>query len=252
MRLMWGFAAWAVRGHGLVGSAARGRGGRGSASPGFAARGFAALSAATLGLVAAVAATSAVLTSGAAPALATATNSSGITLASVIPSTAIPYGRVTFAVSCASARATRATLVGPTLGLTKSIRMRASSAGGDFTVAVTLPGNIRPGTYHPSIDCSDGTSTTARLLVPAFGGGTQPGAETSTWLTAGGLVLIGGGALICGMALRRRLSSPSDRSGQAEDTEHSVLSSRFDYSAHSSFRFLDRQRANDTDQQPHQ
>ena len=258
MRLMRRFAVSAMRGRGLLGSAAGGcasqgrhahrRGARrsraeGSTARGFAARGLVALSAATLSLVAAVAAvaaTSAVLTSGTEPALAAVSNSSGSTLASVIPSTAMPGSQVTFAVSCASAETAAATLVGRTLGLTEPIQMRASSAAGDFSVSVVLPGSIRPGTYHPRIDCSNGTSTTAKVLIPVFGlaGGTQPGAlsgGTSTGLAAGGLVLIGVGAVTGGMALRRRRSRPSDWPDQAEDTGQSALSARFDYSDHSNF-----------------
>lgn len=204
----------------------------------FAAAGVAALSAAAVGLVTLVATTAAVLASGAASALAAATDSprSASTLASVVPSTAIPRGRVTFAVSCASARATAATLSGRTLGLTKEIRMRASSPTGEFRVSVVLPGTIRPGTYHPGITCSDGTSTTVRLLVPAFGmaGRAQSGA-TSTWIAVGGLVLIAVGAAIGGSALRRRRFRRSDQPGPPEPSD------RFDYSGHSNFRFLARQ-----------
>jgi hypothetical protein len=173
--------------------------------------------AAALGLIGLIAGTSAVLASlayGTGPALATVANAPRGTLASVIPSTAIPRNRVTFAVYCTSAGATSATLVGRTLGLTEHVRMRPNTAAGDFTVSVILPGSIRPGIYHPSIECSDGTSTTARLLVPALGaaGGTSDG--SGNWLATGGLGLIGLGAVTSGIALRRRKrSDPGDPGG---------------------------------------
>jgi hypothetical protein len=199
---------------------------------------------AALGVAALVAATAAIVASGATPALATVANSPGNTLASVVPSTAIPHGRVTFAVSCASVGATAATLSGQMLGLTGHIQMRASSTPGEFTVSVLLPGSIRPGIYHPGIDCSDGTSTTARLLVPAFGadasaqtGGAATSSATSTWLTVAGLVLMGVGAVTGGIALRRWHSSRSDRPDLPEDTGHPEHSDPFDYSGHSNFRF---------------
>jgi hypothetical protein len=171
------------------------------------------LRATALGLIALTAGTSAVLVSLASatgPAGATVTSAPRNTLASVIPSTAIPPSQVTFAVYCTSVRATSATLLGRTLGLTEHIRMRPNPAAGDFTVSVSLPGGIRPGTYHPSLKCSDGTSTTARLLVPAVG--PASGTAGGTWLTAGGLSLIGVGAATGGMALRRRKRGRSDSS----------------------------------------
>src|SRR5262249_41539308 len=133
---------------------------------------------------------------------------------------------------CASAGATSATLHGQTLGLTERIPMRANSAAGDFAVSVMLPANIRPGTYHPSIDCSDGTSTTARLLIPAFGV-SRPGYVTAwIWLAVGGLLLIGVGAVTGGIALRRRR-----KSRRPEESDPSDHSDHFDYSGHSSVRF---------------
>ncbi len=167
-------------------------------------RGFAAL-----GLAALIAGTSAVLASAGAPAMATAGNAPGGTLASVIPSTAVPRSQVTFTVYCPAAGATSATLFGRTLGLTRQIKMRANPGAGDLTVSVMLPGSMRPGTYHPSIGCPDGTSTTARLLVQPFS--LQPGGTTSagTWLAVGGPVLIGAGA--GALALRRRKSGHPGR-----------------------------------------
>ena len=152
------------------------------------------------GVIAVIAGTSAVLAAGTGPALATAANAPRSTLASVVPSTAVPLSRVTFAVYCTSPAATSATLHGRPLGLTRHIPMRPNTAAGDFTASVILPGSIRPGTYHPRIECSDGTSATARLLVPAFApAGGIPG---SAWLRVGGLILVG--AVAGFIALRRR------------------------------------------------
>jgi hypothetical protein len=179
--------------------------------------------AAALVLGALVAGSSAGLAAAAPPALAGVSgvarvaNSPGSALASAVPSTAIPAGRVTFAVSCASPSATAATLAGRTLGLTSHIQMQPSSAAGEFTVSVILPGSIRPGTYYPSLRCSDGTSATARLLVPAFATGAQGGGARSTAITVGGLVLLAIGAVSCCIALRRRkLRRSAADSGQAD------------------------------------
>jgi len=174
-----------------------------------ARRGPAALRAAALGgVIALIAGTSAVLAAGTGPALATVANAPRSTMASVVPSTAIPQSRVTFAVYCTSPAATSATLHGLPLGLTEHIPMRPNRAAGDFTASVILPGSIQPGTYHPRIECSDGTSATARLLVPSFA---TAGWTPNAWLRVGGLILIG--AVAGGIALRRRKRR---RSGDSE------------------------------------
>jgi hypothetical protein len=183
------------------------------------------------GVTALIAGTWAVLAAGTGPALATVANAPRSTLASVIPSTAVPRSRVTFAVYCTSPVATSATLHGRTLGLTGHITMRPDTAAGDFTVSVVLPGSIRPGTYHPRIRCSDGTSATARLLVPAFT--SAGGTSTGTWLTAGGLVLAGMGTVAAEFGLRRRKrrrsgdfdgSAPPDRPrDHADRSDQSIL-----------------------------
>ena len=206
--------------------------------------GAAVLRAAVLGLIALAAGTAAVLAplaAGSAPAQASAAIAPRDTLASVVPATAIPQSRVTFAVYCTSSRATSATLIGRTLGLTEHIRMRPNRAAGGFAVSVTLPGSIQPGTYHPGIKCSDGTATTARLLVPAFAAAGSTWASVGQWLTVGGLVLIGAGAVTRSIVLRRRHSRHpdlSDQADKADDTGVSEQSGRFDYSSHSNFRFF--------------
>jgi hypothetical protein len=221
MRAMRRFAVSVMFSHSLTRPTTRGPATRGPATRGPATR---ATALATLGGVAALAAvivliagTSAVLAAGTAPARAAVADAPRNTLASVIPSTAIPRSRVTFAVYCTSPTATSATLHGRMLGLTKRITMRPNAAAGDFTASVVLPGSIRPGTYHPRIACSDGTSATARLLVPAFA--TAGGASASVWLTAGGLILIAVGIVAGDIALRRRKrrhSRDSDGSGGSD------------------------------------
>ena len=226
----------------LTGAAARSL-----AARSLAARGATALRAAVLGLIALVAGTTAALAplaAGSAPAQASVAIAPRDTLASVVPSTAIPQSRVTFAVDCTSSRATSATLIGGTLGLTQHIRMRPNRAAGGFAVSVTLPGSIRPGTYHPGIKCSDGTSTTARLLVPAFAAARSTWASVGQWLIVGGLILIGSGAVTRSIVLRRRharhpeLSDQRDQTDKADETGVCEQSGRFDYSSHSNFRFF--------------
>lgn len=152
-----------------------------------------------------------VLTTAPDPANAASANPPGDTVASVVPATATPGSRVTFAVSCASLNATSATLFGQTLGLPDQIPMDAGAADGDFTITVTLPFSIQPATYRPDIDCSDGTSATAALRVTAFpaGGGAQTGDGTTattknTGLAAGGALLIAVGLGAGALAVVRR------------------------------------------------
>jgi hypothetical protein len=233
MQVMRHFALFVTIGRSLAGSAVRCFAAPGIAAHRLAAGSFVVVRAAVPGLAALIAGTSAVLACAGAPAMATAGNAPGSTLASVIPSTAVPSSRVTVTVYCASTGATSATLFGRTLGLTRHIRMRANRGAGDFTVSVMLPGSIRPGTYHPSVDCSDGTSTTARMLVPAFSD--QPGSTTSagTWLAAGGLILIGAGAVTGGIARRRRKSAhPGGRGGPGGPDGPAPSGRGADYSDH--------------------
>jgi hypothetical protein len=150
------------------------------------------------------------------PALAATANEPGSAVAFATPSTVTPGTAVTFQVTCGTFQATSATLFGTTLGLPQQIPMNHGSSGGMFTVTVTLPSSILPATYNPSIDCSDGSSATARVRVTAMpsGGGAQTGDGTTstaadTGLSAGGLALIAVGAVAGGIALRRRSGTRS-------------------------------------------
>ena len=94
----------------------------------------------------------------------------------VTPSTATPGASVTFMVTCGSS-ATSATLFGTTIGLSQQIPMQPSTHAGEFATTVDLPTSITHGTYHPSIDCSNGISGTATLVVAST---SSPTASPST------------------------------------------------------------------------
>jgi hypothetical protein len=244
-----GAAAWSLasRAQATRGRTARALTARALTARALTARAATALRAAVLGLMALAGGTTAVLAplaAGTAPARASVAIAPRDTLASVVPSTAIPQSRVTFSVDCTSSGATSATLIGSALGLTEHIRMRPNRAAGGFAVSVTLPASIRPGTYRPGIKCSDGTATTARLLVPAFAAAGSTWASVGRWLTVAGLILIGSGAVTRSIVLRRRharnpdLADNADQADHADETAVSEHSGRFDYSSHSNFRFF--------------
>jgi hypothetical protein len=155
--------------------------------------------------------TGALLTVADGLAMAAEANSSGGATGSVDPGTTTPGSSVTFQVFCASLDTASATLFGTTLGLPERIPMDKESGAGDFSATVTLPGNIRPGTYTPDMDCSDGSSATASLRVTALPspGGVQTGdgttsTQTNTGVAAGGLALAGAGVIAGAVAMRRR------------------------------------------------
>lgn len=86
---------------------------------------------------------------------------------------------------------------------------------GEFTVAVTLPASIRPGSYHPSVDCSNGTAGAFAFSVnpvprqaPETGDGATS-TQTDTPLVPVGYGLAGLGALALAavLALRRRATA---------------------------------------------
>jgi ABC-type transport system substrate-binding protein len=151
----------------------------------------------------------------AAPAQAAATNPpGGGATGSVDPSTATPGSPVTFQVFCASLDTASATLFGETLGLPEQIPMDKESGAGVFSATITLPNHIRPGTYAPDMDCSDGSSATATLTVTAIPrpGGVQTGdgttsTETNTGLATSGVALAGVGVLTGSVGLRRRYAA---------------------------------------------
>jgi hypothetical protein len=162
-------------------------------------------------LGAAVLATTGLATAGPASAAAITTASSPGASATADPSTATPGSAVTFQVFCTSLTASSATFFGTTLGLPSQIPMDKESGGGVFSITVTPPASIQPGIYHPDIDCSDGSSASARLKVtpfPSQGGAATGDGSTSTQSNSGlavaGLALIGVGAVAGGIAMRRR------------------------------------------------
>ena len=97
----------------------------------------------------------------------------------ITPSTSAPGTSTTFAVNCSSqtaaGKATSATLIGTTLGLTEHIPMQASTHANEFVTTVVLPADIKAGTYQPDIDCSNGVTASAAFTVKA-----APGAAPAT------------------------------------------------------------------------
>jgi hypothetical protein len=138
----------------------------------------------------------------------------------VTPSTAAPGTSVTFAVTCGSS-APSATVFGTTLGLPEQIPMQASTHAGEFVTTVSLPASISPGTYTPAIDCSNGTSGTATLVVnavPVTPSGVPLTGDGATSTTMGGpfgtagIALVGLGVLLGVIAaFRRKRPGPGTR-----------------------------------------
>ncbi|GGM65266.1 hypothetical protein ACFFX1_02890 [Dactylosporangium sucinum] len=100
-----------------------------------------------------------------------------------------------------------ADVAGTVLGLDAQIPMTPGTTSGVFSVSVTIPTTISPGTFLVSLDCADGTSSVVQLVVsptgavPAGGGSTSRGVNRALMATGGGMLVIGAaGALI----LRRR------------------------------------------------
>lgn len=131
---------------------------------------------------------------------------------SVTPDPSAPGTRTTFNVDCGPS-AFSATLFGVTLGMASLILMHSAPGGmaGEFTVTVSLPAAIRPGSYHPSVDCSNGAASVFAFAVnpvpeqaPETGdGATATQTDTSLVLVGYGLVAFGALALTLLVALRR-------------------------------------------------
>lgn len=106
----------------------------------------------------------ATVAASAVPALTAPAFAQGPTVR-VSPSTAAPGQNVTFTITCDSVMADQASLYGTTIGLNSRIPMNPTSTSAQFVVTVTLPKDIVPGHYSPSLDCNDGTVRTASLTV---------------------------------------------------------------------------------------
>ena len=122
---------------------------------------------------------------------------------------------MTFTVECdqgLNAGGADAILTGTTLGLPSRIPMNAINGSlFDFTVTVTLPSALQASAYNPQIDCPGGVAPANAVLlvtaVPSGGAATGDGTTSTTTngrLAMAGLILIAGGALAGGFALRRR------------------------------------------------
>jgi len=85
---------------------------------------------------------------------------------SVTPDPSVPGAATTIDVLCGSS-ATSAMLSGTTMGLSSWIPMHRAvgTRTGEFIVRVRLPTTIRPGTYRPTIECSNGNSATVTFRV---------------------------------------------------------------------------------------
>jgi len=134
----------------------------------------------------------------------------GLPSSRVTPNPSAPGTATRFDVFCGPT-ATSATLSGTTFGLFRQIPMRAAGTrAGDFVVTVTLPASTAPGTYSPTIDCSNGNSGTVTFRVnlvlgqgaPARDGATST--QTGPSLVAVGVAAMGLGVLAGGLALSRR------------------------------------------------
>jgi hypothetical protein len=146
-------------------------------------------------------------------ALAAVADSGGAT-GLVNPGSATPGSSVTFQILCGSDQATSAILFGTTLGLPEQIPMDAESGGAAFSATVTLPAGLRPGSYSPDMDCSDGSAASATLTVTALpaSGGAQTGdgttsTQTNDGIAIAGLAMVGLGFIIGGVAIRRNTAS---------------------------------------------
>jgi hypothetical protein len=135
------------------------------------------------------------------------------TIVGVTPSSAPPDSLVRFSILCGTS-ASAATLSGSVLGLPERISMtKISAQTGEFAASVTLPSSILPGTYMPSIECDNGLSAPATLVVTPSGAPITGDGTTAT-ATGGPLTAIGvgltaaGGLVIVIWALWRR-----DRTG---------------------------------------
>jgi hypothetical protein len=131
------------------------------------------------------------------------------TIVGVTPSSAPPNSLVRFSILCGTT-AQAATLSGSVLGLPERIPMtKVSSQTGEFAASVTLPSSIQPGTYMPSIECDNGLSVPATLVVtpsgaPVTGDGTTTSATGGPLTDVGVGLTVAGGLIIVIWALWRR------------------------------------------------
>ena len=145
----------------------------------------------------------------------------------VTPGVVTPGGSVAVGVVCISGKSvgTSAMLFGTTLGLPARIPMEPSTHKGVFVASVVVPMATMPGTYSMSVDCSNGISGTATVVVrrpapirpavvtpvgaPVTGDGVTSTAVGGP-LTAVGVGLLGlGGLAGAAAAVRRRRANAS-------------------------------------------
>lgn len=145
----------------------------------------------------------------------------------VTPGVVSPGGSFSVGVVCISGKSvgSSAMLFGTTLGLPARIPMEASTHKGVFVTSMRVPASTMPGTYSMSVDCSNGISGLASLVVlgktkpipavvvptgaPVTGDGVTSTAMGGP-LTAVGIGILGlGGLAGAAAAVRRRRANAS-------------------------------------------
>ena len=155
----------------------------------------------------------AVALAGLATATGAGTALAGTAVTEVTPATTTPGSSVTFYILCGTT-AHSATLSGTTLGLPEQIPMSSEGETGYWASTVTLPSDIQPATYTPSMDCDNGVSGTVTLVVtpsgaPVTGDGTTTTATGGPLTAAGAGLAALGGVLVVMWAWRRHNRSGS-------------------------------------------
>jgi hypothetical protein len=165
------------------------------------------------------------------PALTTPAFATGPPVVQVSPQVAAPGNNVNIVVVC-GAGATSATLYGPTIG-SPQIPMTPTSPR-HFSAMVSLPTNISPGTYSPSITCNNQNNqvtnnvTTSITVNPAPGpplpiGPPLTGDGATSSVTGGpfalaGVALLGTGGLAVGAGVIRKRRRSGTRMGGGRPT----------------------------------
>jgi hypothetical protein len=112
--------------------------------------------------------------------------------ASASPMFVRPGNFTTFRIHCGG-NPKSASLNGTLIGGPSHIMMHRNG-GGNFSLRLRIPFDTRPGTYHVSMQCSNGDFDSARLCVSPHGGADTGDGATSDDATRL-MTTVGGGAL---------------------------------------------------------